>query len=244
MEDTNKQIQSESDIDELEEIPSFEITVEYKYNKKDEYMSRRWLYQPIGGTRSSTTSLQDMIEIKPRWACWAKGYRTIDVKTMHISCQSDTYQDGHEYGGVILYQYNRQSEWTTTNNTRCKTGYIVIQDSGSKNVKQWSGEPGAVHGAVYRNAFGESVSDAKVVGEGFAIRKGGKLEICSGVFNNPSGSVYHDRRREMHELPEHCVRKVVEYWKAAGPDWVRQRTFEIKHLLKDFRRKESFCNIL
>ena len=115
------------------------------------------------------------------------------------------------------------SEWRTVNNTYCKTGYIVIQDTDSENVKKWIGkEPGQVHGAVYRNAFGESY--AEVVGEGFAIRNG-KFEMCSSVFNNPKGSAFHDHRRRMHELSEHCVRKVVEYWKTAGPCRVRERIF-------------------
>ena len=113
------------------------------------------------------------------------------VETIHISCQSDMYQPGRDYGGVIIYQYNDKSEWRTANNTHCKTGYIVIQD-----VKRWkTDEPGVVHGAVYRNAFGESVNDAEVVGEGFAFRRNGKFEMCSGVFNNPPGSVFHDHRR-------------------------------------------------
>ena len=163
----------------------------------------------------------------------------IDVKTMHISCQSDMYQRGHNYAGVIIYQYDGKSEWRTANNTRCKSGYIVIQDTDSENVKKWIGkEPGAVHGAVYRNAFGESVSEGNVVGEGFAYRNGKceveKFEINSSVFNNPKGSVYHDHRRRMHELSKHCVGKVVEHWKTAGPNWFRQRNFQVKDLLEDF----------
>ena len=141
--------------------------------------------------------------------------KNIRVKTMHISCQSDTYHPDHNYAGVIIYQYDGKSEWRTANNTHCKSGYIVIQDTDSENVKKWIGkEPGAVHGAVYRNAFGESVSEVNVVGEGFALRNGKceveKFEINSSVFNNPKNSLYHDHRRRMHELSEQCVRKVVE----------------------------------
>ena len=168
------------------------------------------------------------------------GERSIDVKTMHISCQSDTYEPDHNYAGVIIYEYKTKSEWTTANNTRCKSGYMVIQDTDSENVKKWIGkEPGAVHGAIYRNAFGESVPKGNVVGEGFALRNGKyeaeKFEINSSVFNNPKGSIYHDDRRRMHELSEHCVRKVVEYWKTAGRGWrVRQRNFQVEQLLEDF----------
>ena len=165
----------------------------------------------------------------------------IEVETMHISCQSDTCQPGHDYGGIIIYQYDGKSEWRTANNTHCKTGYIVIQDTDSENVKKLIKEPGQVHGAIYRNAFGESVTKANVVGEGFAVRNGEskveKFEINSGVFNNPKGSIHHDHRRRMHEVSEHCVGKIVEYWKSAGPRWVRQRNFEVKHLLDDFDLK-------
>ena len=31
---------------------------------------------------------------------------SIDVKTMHISWQSHTYKLGHNYAGVIIYQYS------------------------------------------------------------------------------------------------------------------------------------------
>ena len=177
---------------------------------------------------------KDNIVITPQ----SYGKEEVSVETMHISCQSDIYQPGHNYGGVIIYQYNDKSEWRTANNTHCKSGYIVIQDTDSENVKQWvDKEPGVVHGAVYRNAFGESVNDAEVVGEGFAIRNDklvATFEINSSVFNNPPGSAFHDDRRRMHELSEHCVRKIVEYWKTAGPCWVSQRNFEVKQLLEDF----------
>ena len=163
----------------------------------------------------------------------------IDVETMHISCQSHTYQPGNNYAGVIIYQYDGKSEWRTANNTHCKSGYIVIQDTDSENVKKWIGEEaGQVHGAVYRNAFGESLKKAKVVGEGFAYRNGKcefeKFEINSSVFNNPKGSVYHDHRRRMHELSEHCVGKIVEHWKTNGSSYFRQSNFQVKELLEDF----------
>ncbi len=166
--------------------------------------------------------------------------KDIKVQTMHVSCQSDTYKFHRNYAGVIIYQRNGESEWRTANNTHCKTGYIVIQDTDSKGVKQWKKEPGKVHGAVYRNAFGESVDDVEVVGEGFSIQNGilsfirfDKFVNKSGVFNNPANSKYHDNRKTMHEVSEHCVRKIVEHWKSAGPLRVRQRNFEVKELMED-----------
>lgn len=176
-----------------------------------------------------TPQEKDKIVIIPK----SRSTEGVYVETMHISCKSDTYEPYNNYGGVIVYQYEGKSEWRTANDTHCKTGYIVIQDTDSKMIKKWKKEPGKVHGAVYRNAFGESVDKAEVVGEGFAIRNG-KFEMCSSVFNNPRGSDFHDRRRRMHELSVHCVRKIVEYWKSAGPRWSRKRNFEVKQLLEDF----------
>ena len=78
-------------------------------------------------------------------------------------------------------------------------------------------------------SIGRPQVETEVVGEGFALQNK-KFKMCSGVFNNPHGSAFHDRRRGMHELSEHCFRKVMEYWKTAG----LEGTFEVKALLNDF----------
>jgi hypothetical protein len=94
-------------------------------------------------------------------------------------------------------------------------------------------EPGVVHGAVYRNAFGESMKYAEVVGEGFSFC--GNFKSVSGSFNNPEGSEYHDKRDEMSRVSDHCMRKIVDYWKEGGSCWTsRKRNFEVKELLKDY----------
>ena len=199
----------------------------YEKHRRDNYSG------VLAGINASTSICNYRIGIESRTS-----QRPINVETMHISCKSDTYQSGHNYGGVITYLYKGKSDWRTANNTHCKPGYIVIQDTDSQNVQRWKGtEPGKVHGAVYRNAFGESVNDAKVVGEGFAILNG-KFEIKSGVLNNAQDG-YHDEHREMHKLSEHCVGKIVEYWKTAGPSWVKQRNFTVKKLLEDFELESN-----
>ena len=159
--------------------------------------------------------------------------KTIDVKTIHISCKSDTFEGkNHNYAGVIIYQYNGKTDWRTANGTRCKSGYLVIQDTDLEEVKKWKGKTdGVVHGAVYRNAFGE-VNTCKVIGEGFAIQ-GGLFKVNSGVFNNPSGSEYHDERRQMSEISIDCIEKVVKSWKKAGPRSLGCRNFPVKDLLED-----------
>ena len=137
----------------------------------------------FGGSFVESSAI-DKITIKPK--SWLK--RTVIVETMHVSCKSDTYQEAHNYiARVIIYQYNGKLEWRTANNTHCKSGYIVIQDTESENVEKLKcKEFGQVHGAVYKNAFGESKKKS-VVGEGFVIQNG-EIKFNSGVFNNlPTG---------------------------------------------------------
>lgn len=185
-------------------------------------------YERLGAAKLTVPSQKDKLVIN------VDGAENVVLKTMHLSCKSHSYRPGHKYGGLIIYQYNGNLEWRTANNTHCLSGYIVIQDTDSDSVKQWKErEPGQVHGAVYRNAFGESVRKVKVVGEGFAIRD--RFEMVSRVFNNPLGSEFHDSRETMNEASVHCVRKIVDYWKRGGSSWVsRQRNFTVKELLKDF----------
>ncbi|CAB4035795.1 Hypothetical predicted protein [Paramuricea clavata] len=173
---------------------------------------------------------------------WLK--QTVIIETMHISCKSDTYKKRHNYGGVIIYQYDGKSEWRTANNTRCKSGYIAIQDTDSENVKKWIGkEPGQVHGAVYRNVFGESKTES-VVGEGFAIQNG-EIKFNSSVFNSPENSVFHDGQKWMNEWSKRCVRKIVKEWMTAGSSGVKGRNFDVKQLLScDSEDNTQYCNIL
>ena len=178
-----------------------------------------------------TSSEGNKIEIRSKSLDESK---TIHVETVHISCKSDPFcGNGYNYAGVIIYQCHGLSEWRTANGTHCKTGYLVIQDTDSKEVKRWKDKTaGQVHGAVYRNAFGEAADTSKVVAEGFSIMRG-SFKINSGVFNNPAGSQYHDYRRRMSEISEGCVKKVVESWKSAGPRTLGCRNFSVKDLLKD-----------
>jgi hypothetical protein len=141
---------------------------------------------------------------------------------MHISCRSDTYKSGHDYAGIVIYQYNGRSDWVTANGTRCKSGYIVIQDTNSNAVKQWNGaEPGKVHEAVYRNAFGEPVNHANVVGESFTLQQGMFQTEENRTFTNPS------------KVFTTCVKQIVKYWKEAGPSWAKTRTFKVEKLMSD-----------
>ena len=192
----------------------------------------------LGAAICRTSSQRNKIEILSESLDESK---TIHVETIHISSKSDTFGGNeYNYAGVIIYQYHGLSEWRTANGTHCKTGYLVIQDTDSKKVKQWKGKTdGVVHGAVYRNAFGEAADTSKVVAEGFSIMRG-SFKINSGVFNNPAGSQYHDDKKQMSKISECCVKKVVESWKSAGPRTLGPRNFSVQDLLKD----RSSCIII
>ena len=81
---------------------------------------------------------------------------SFSFETIHISCESDAYQGtDYNYAGVIIYAYDGKTKWETRNGTRCKGGYLVIKDTGSRNVTEFRESDRKVHGAVYRSAFGE-----------------------------------------------------------------------------------------
>ncbi|KAJ7378933.1 hypothetical protein OS493_019629 [Desmophyllum pertusum] len=94
--------------------------------------------------------------------------------------------------------------------------------------RKWSNEPGQVHGIIYRKAFGESCNDVKVVGEGFGIIDG-DFKINSGAFN-PADDGYHDDRITMHEDSARFVKKVVDFWKSAGPNFPGRQNYTVKEL--------------
>lgn len=95
--------------------------------------------------------------------------------------------------------------------------------------KKWVNEPSQVHGIIYREAFGESCNNVNVVGEGFGIMNGEFL-TKSFVFNS-SNDDYHNDSWEMHAHSTKCVRKVVEWWKKAGSNYLDCPNHSVKSLL-------------
>ena len=155
------------------------------------------------------------------------------IKTLHISCQSDTYRGSeHKYGGIIIYARNGETDWRTANNTHCKSGYVVIMRTDTKEFqnkqKKWR-ERGQVHGTIYRIAFGESCSDVTVVGEGFGIIDG-KFKITSGAFNPAYGDDYHDNTVYMNSVSARYVEALVDIWKRAGPNFPGRQNYSVKEL--------------
>ena len=155
------------------------------------------------------------------------------VETIHISCQSDSYEGiDNRYAGVIIYSCDGKSEWQTANGTRCKSGYLVIMNTGTEKVKKFQQHsPGQVHGAIYRSAFGEECTTRHVNAEGFSVING-EFKNNSSVFN-PAKDGYHDEKRTMHPVSARCIEKVIKSWKNAGKSFRNCQNFAVKDLLSD-----------
>ena len=158
---------------------------------------------------------------------------SFSVETIHISCQSDSYEGtDNRYAGVIIYSCDGKPEWQTANGTRCKSGYLVIMDTGTEKVKKFQQHsPGQVHGAIYRSAFGEECTTRQVNAEGFSVING-EFKNNSSVFN-PAKDGYHDEKRTMHPVSARCIEKVIKSWKNAGKSFRNCQNFAVKDLLSD-----------
>ena len=142
-------------------------------------------------------------------------YPDIPVTTLHLSCASDVYIEGagKNYAGFVLYAHKGQTSWTL-NGRQCRTGYIVVQDTGSRAVQRYIGKTeGIVHGAVYKNVFGEDI-DKDTVGEAFSVMSG-EFEWKSGTFNRRT-SYYHDGSFEISSIAKECIFKVMLVWMKVG----------------------------
>ena len=163
------------------------------------------------------------------------GGPSFTVKTLHISCKSDTYRASeHKYGGIIMYARNSETDWYTANGTHCKSGYVVIMRTDTEEFeekqKKW-GERGRVHGTIYRIAFGESCDDRNVtiVGEGFGIIDG-KFKTTSGAFNPSHGDDYHHKTVYMHPDSARYVEALVDIWKRAGLNFPAEQNYSVRRL--------------
>ena len=178
---------------------------------KDEHKQTSRCYRAITATDGSYT-----ITSRGGGTGGGASLPQIPVTTLHLSCASDVY-DGtsKNYAGFVLYSHNGQTSWTL-NGKKCKSGYIVIQDTDSSNVQRYraAGSPGVVHGAVYRNVFGEDIGKS-TVGEGFAVMDG-EMKWNSYTFNAPRDSVYHDHCKDISQVARDNIEKVLQEWKDAG----------------------------
>ncbi len=132
------------------------------------------------------------------------------LTNFHLSCASDLYRDECEYAGFVLCSYNGRNKWTL-NGRRCLSGYIVIQDTASPDVRKQAAR--SEHGKVFKNVFGEDLSSC-VEGQAFAVRKGGRFEWGSPATSD-SGSE-HSRDEDQRSRVKGYMERIVRDWMEAG----------------------------
>ena len=115
---------------------------------------------------------------------------SIKVYSFHISCKSDQFTGDDDMMGIILYQYNGQTQWEL-NGIRCRSGYIYLCKSSHLTVSKdnKSSEYDSMHARCYKRLFGIDPDYSKIVGAGFAYNskeKEHKWKYNSSTFNSPS----------------------------------------------------------
>ena len=166
-------------------------------------------------------------------------YPDLTFSSIRLSCESDPYKEGEDYGGFILYGWERStstkvvSQWTL-NGKRCQSAYMVIQNTNSQKVQYMKhmGAPGKIHGAIYWNVFGRNENPDKAEGEGFAVRmmKNNHVENCwhSMVFNGHKDA-YHEGKKEISVLGRVLVRNIIADWEKSGTRAIG-KTYYVKDL--------------
>ena len=98
----------------------------------------------------------------------SSGTEDMVVKTLHVSCKSDKFDEKKGYIGFVLYKYLEQDEWMI-NNVRCKSGYIYFIESSKLDCVKVSD---TYHARAFYNLFGVELVKDDVVGSGFAYLDG------------------------------------------------------------------------
>ena len=89
---------------------------------------------PDGAILTKPQRIRDYFTVCPRVGKVGRSFR---VDTIHISCKSDPYRgSSHLYGGIIIYVCQGEGEWCTPNGTHCKSGYVVIMETDTKEFKE------------------------------------------------------------------------------------------------------------
>lgn len=123
----------------------------------------------------------------------------IDITSFRISCKSDKF-DGSNMMGLVIFEYDRKTEWRINGGPMCKNAYIYVQKSS--NVTKWAqdnykGNVGTMHAKTFAKLYDNHADINKVIGGGFAY-KDGKWVFRSGTFNAVDDH-YHYRWPNMKE---------------------------------------------
>ena len=150
-----------------------------------------------------------------------EGHPDLTFETIRLSCKSHEYTPDADFAGFILYGWKPpnteqvKTKWEL-GGKRCKSAYMVIQNTTSPDVKRYMGmAPGMVHGAVYWNVFGKGEDPRQAEGEGFSVRNLKDSAINnpwnSGVFNANPGA-YHGSKKQISVLGHVIVKYIINKW--------------------------------
>ena len=167
-------------------------------------------------------------------------YPHLTIETILLSEESHAYEDGKNYAGFILYglmsDEGVKRKWSL-NGKDCQSGYLVIQDTGTEEIKRHKREPapGQVHGAVYWNVFGKGADVKKAIGEGFSWFEGhfiGNSYSFNAELETPR-PIYHDGQKEISDKMGECLQKILCDWRSS-PSCIG-KTYNVKKIVKDLQ---------
>merc|ERR1712215_32274 len=139
------------------------------------------------------------------------GCEDISVKTIHVSCQSDRFQEDKDFIGIILYQVDGKTQWTK-NNIRCKTGYVYFVRSDK--LESMPGD--TMHGKAYHRLFQEPPPlDDSLIASGFAY-KDGQWKPNSTTFNAKTTAYAEDDSRVACNVEFEVLKKAIINWSNQG----------------------------
>jgi len=128
---------------------------------------------------------------------------------MRISCASDPYSAGEDFGGIVCWKPCAEMEAM-----RIKPGYIHIKNTQSGNLP--SSSEGIVHGKVTKDLTGLEPSEVAERGGviiGFSVMKGQFTTTSRAC--NISGP-YKDGDKGLNDIEEKYLRAMIDIWKERG----------------------------
>jgi hypothetical protein len=143
------------------------------------------------------------------------------VKSLHVSEQSDLWEPGTKYVGLVFWKHHGRSSGGIyrLGRIRVRPGYIIIVKSETI-LKQKSGQ-GQVYGKVFQHVTGLDTmvheSNNGLEMGGFAYDPCKKEDGDSAGFQWQSRSTHNTINRNMPEYQRNAVRNAVQqFWESSG----------------------------
>jgi hypothetical protein len=136
----------------------------------------------------------------------------ISVTEFCVSNMSCRYVENSRYAGLAVYTCIQ--EQSTNQHVTCQIFVKLSKwiDDMKRNDKSLDSEPGQVHGALFKLAYGESYSlnSKRVLACGFSIQG---RNFVPNSFLNSANSLYQDEDRAAHPIEMvHISDAVLQFW--------------------------------